>query len=227
MSRIESLRLVRRPALLVPAMLVAALIGALAAGFFFQRASSQTPQSVLRMCVHPYTGGMRFLNYGNCVSPEYMVQWNQQGIQGPQGVQGDEGEQGPPGPPTYMDTYMITERHNPGGEEGDEGGGGGGDGRSFSQVNSGSFMASCQPGDELITGGYELIADSDMAFPPLILATRPMVQAPGGGGDDGDDGGGEGLTEPVESWLVSVQHDGNLAGVDVWAVCNAEGGAES
>ena len=223
-------RLMRRPAVLVSAILVAALVGALATGLFMQRAASQPAPATLRACINPFTGAMRFLTYGSCTPPEYMVQWNQQGIQGEQGEvgeQGDQGVQGPAGPPTFLDTYMVSERHNLGGDEGgDEGGGGGGDGRAFTQAISGPFMASCEAGDLLVAGGYELIADGDMESAPLILSTRPFVQPPGnGGGGDGDEGGEEGPTEAVESWLVSVEHSG-LSGVDVWAICNVTGGEE-
>lgn len=230
MVDVGSLRLARRHVVVATALAIATLVGALGAGFFVQRAASQSAQPTIRACINFYTGNMRILRYGSCnTSSEYMVEWNQQGIQGEQGPQGIQGEQGPPGPPTYLDTYMVSEHHDlsGGGDEGGDDGGGGNDGRSMTQALSGPFMASCEPGDDLLTGGYELIADGDMESAPMIQATRPFTHTPGSGGEDSDGGGegGEESSEPIESWLVSVEHSG-LQGIDVWAICNVDGSGE-
>ena len=135
----------------------AALIGSLTANYFVQRASSQTPQPVLRICVHPFTGGIRFLTHGSCVSPEYLVQWNQQGIQGEQGEQGEQGIQGEQGPPG--DTSHL--------------------------VPQTEMMAFCAIGDEVTSGGYEFIYDQDRYITPHVVIDRPYEQTVGGGDDEG------------------------------------------
>ena len=216
----------------------ATLFTGLLAGIGVYRASSEPAARTLYACVSRHTGAMRMnlRDPDSCASTEVLVEWNQQGVQGlvgpqgeqgaqgaqgekgdqgEQGEQGDQGVPGPTGPPTFLDTYMVSERHAIGGD--------GGDGRSLEQVLSGPFLASCSPGDFLVTGGYELIADGDRTSAPVVLAERPFVQTPSDGGDDSD--GELGPTEPIESWLVSVEHDGGLIAVDVWAICNVAGDA--
>ena len=214
-----SIRLWRRPTLFISTAAVAVLAIVLGAGAFVQRASSQPASTSIRACVNIYTGQFRILHFGTCSIGEYLIEWNGTGPEGPQGPQG---EQGPPGPPTFLDTYFVSERHaidtGDGGDDGDGGDGGNG-GRLVAPILSGPFLASCNPGDFVVTGGYELIADGDSLVPPIVLATRPFLQ-PGGGG--GDDGGGS--SDPTESWLISVQHDSGLQAVDVWALCNVAGG---
>lgn len=108
MNRSVGLRPIGRRVVFLSVILCAALIGALVAGFFVQRASSQQASGTIRACVSLYTGQLRVVRVtGTCSSTEYPIEWNQEGTQGEQGPPGPAGPVGPTGP-SGLSGYEIV-----------------------------------------------------------------------------------------------------------------------
>jgi hypothetical protein len=148
-------RLAPRRTLVVPVLIVAVLIGGLAAGAAVQRVSSQAAAPTITACVNLYTGAVRMGPTGSaipCTASERRVQWNQQGIQGPTGPQGEVGEQGPQG--------EMGEQGPPG------------DTSNLIPLNA--MTAVCVDGDNVLGGGYEFIYDQDGFAPPHGVVDRPF-----------------------------------------------------
>jgi hypothetical protein len=181
-----SSRLMEKRILIVSAVITMALIGGLAAGITIRGASSAPAQTTLQACISRYTGAVRMAPPGGnitCTAGEYKVEWNQQGTQGDPGPQGPEGPAGPQGVP---------------GEQGPPGPPGDSSNQSLLQP----MTVGCTDGDNVLSGGYEFIADQDGFVPPHMISDRPFN-----------------LTQTQEGWLISVFHDGSQLIADVYAVC--------
>lgn len=188
-----------RRMLIVPCLIVAALLGGLAAGAAIQRISAQPAASVIYACVNLYTGGVRMGHAGGaitCTASERLVQWNHQGSQG---------EQGPPGPQGPVGPQGLQGTEGPQGPQGIQGiqGEPGPPGDTSNLIPLNPMSAVCADGDNVLSGGYEFIYDQDGFVPPHVVSDR-LFNA----------------TQTQEGWLVIVFHDGSPLIADVFAICS-------
>jgi hypothetical protein len=96
-------------------------------------AVAQSTSDVINVCVKNANGQPRFVDASDaCNKTEHLVSWNQAGPPGPQGPQGE------PGSAAELDPYTRTATF-----------------ASNTVVPSG-FSVSCDPGDELLNGGYQI-----------------------------------------------------------------------
>jgi hypothetical protein len=120
--------------------------------------AAQTEVSPINACFDNKSGDLRIsLQGGSCDAKETALSWNREGAPGPagpQGPQGDPGPQGEEGPPGPANVRLVAE--------------------SIQSGQGQEVTATCDPGEKVTGGGFQLAQYAGQETDPVVWESRPV-----------------------------------------------------